>query len=230
MLCVVQITLIILFLQTVEIENTSQPSTYDVMKIYRSQIETGIEYIEFNRMQMSTIRQLMRIYKSKDLNLRKLPDVSFTGECGADMGGPRKEFFHISLASLTKVDVVYNFQLFSGEEGHLVTMYGVDVMSSGCFMMAGKIIAHSILHDCGGMDGLSPAIVKYITTGSIEEAGKIVTSHDIPDTELQLLLDEKVGNCLLLLEQFKMSPLLFSCCHLYKLYTCRKLMPDDFTQ
>ena len=46
----------------------------------------------------------MCIYKRPNLNLRKHPDVSFRGECGADMGGPSKEFFHVSLASLKKVD------------------------------------------------------------------------------------------------------------------------------
>ena len=51
--------------------------------------------------------------------------MSFSGECGADMGGPSKEFFHVSLASLKEVDPVYNFQLFTGEEGHLVHLVPV---------------------------------------------------------------------------------------------------------
>ena len=42
------------------------------------------------------------------------------------MGGPTKEFFHIALASLKKVDDVYNFKLFTGEDGHLAPLYGAE--------------------------------------------------------------------------------------------------------
>lgn len=89
---------------------------------------------------MSTLRQLIRIYKRPGLNLEKYTDVSFTGECGADVGGPTKEYFHTSLASLSKVDPGYNFQLFAGEDGHLVPMYGADALSIRCFEMAGQMI------------------------------------------------------------------------------------------
>ena len=70
----------------------------------------------------------MPIYKRPGMDLKKHPDINFVGECGADVGGPTKEFFHIALASLKKVDDEYNFQLFTGEDGHLVPLYGVDVL------------------------------------------------------------------------------------------------------
>ncbi|KAL9961661.1 hypothetical protein ACROYT_G030652 [Oculina patagonica] len=142
-------------------------------------------------MQMSSLRQLMRIYKQPDLNLKKHLDGSFSGECGADMGGPSKEFFHVSLASLKKVDPVYNFQLFTGEEEHLVPVYGADLLSSGCFQMAGKLLAHSILHGGDALVGLAPPIKEYMVSGSVEEAGKLVTTSDLPDVELRTLLEEK---------------------------------------
>ena len=91
-------------------------------------------------MQMSTLRQLMCLYKRPGMDLTKPPDVHFVGECGADVGGPTKEFFHTSLASLKKVDPVYNFQLFTGQDGHLVPLYGADVLTSGCFEMTGKLL------------------------------------------------------------------------------------------
>lgn len=134
----------------------------------------------------------MCIYRRPNLNLRKNPDVSFRGEYGADMGGPSKESFHVSLASLKKVDPVYNFQLFTGEEGHLVPVYGADVLSSGCFQMVGKLLAHSILHGGDGLVGLAPPIKEYMVSGSVEEAGKLVTPSDLPDVDLRMLLEEKV--------------------------------------
>lgn len=124
--------------------------------------------------------------------MKKNPDVHFVGECGADVGGPTKEFFHTALASLNKVDAIYNFQLFTGEHDHLVPLHGPDVHSSGCFEMARKLLAHSVLQGGGGMDGLAPAIVKYLSTGSLEEASKLVTSADLADVDLRMLIEEKV--------------------------------------
>ena len=54
-------------------------------------------------MQLSMLPQLMRMYKDPKLCLKKMPDIAFCGEQGADMGGPTKEFFHNAISSLTKM-------------------------------------------------------------------------------------------------------------------------------
>lgn len=159
---------------------------------YRKQVERGRQFIEFNRMQISSVRQLLRIYKNPKLNLRQEPDVCFVGELGADMGGPKKEFFSQALQSLCRVDPLYNLQLFGGVEDHLVPLYGVDAISEGLFEIAGKIVAHSVLHGCDGFVGLSPAVVKYIETGSVTKAEQLVTTEDLPDIELRNIIESKV--------------------------------------
>lgn len=57
-------------------------------------------------------------------------NVNFHGEQGADLGGPTKEFFHSAISSLSKVDPVFNMQLFGGQKGHLIPFYGVDAVFS----------------------------------------------------------------------------------------------------
>ena len=89
-------------------------------------------------MQISTLRQLMSIFKDPNLDMTKDPDIIFAGEFGADLGGPKREFFNLTIQSLSKVDTAYNLQLFGGEEGHLIPLYGVDAISEGCFEMVGK--------------------------------------------------------------------------------------------
>ena len=171
----------------------SLQSASDVMDLYHRKRERGIEYVDINRMQLSMLRQLMEIYKRPDFNLKKQLDVNFSGEQGADMGGgPTKEFFHEAIACLSKVDPAFNIQLFGGSPGHLVPLYGVDAISSECFQMAGKLIAHSILHEGSGFNGLAPAVVAYLVNGSLQEAGRYVTTLDLPDVELRQLLEEKV--------------------------------------
>ena len=58
--------------------------------------------------------------------------MNFVGERAADVGGPTKEYFHEAISILSKVDTLYNIQLFGGQEGHLLPLYGVDAISSGC--------------------------------------------------------------------------------------------------
>ena len=58
--------------------------------------------------------------------------------------------------------------------------------------MAGELLAHSVLHGGGSMEGLSPAIVEYLSTGSLEETSKLVTSADLADVDLRMLIEEKV--------------------------------------
>ena len=110
------------------------------------------------------------------------------------MGGPTKEFFHIAINSFKKVDNVYNLQLFGGLDGHLVPVCGVDPIASGCFEVAGKVLAHSILHDGPGFVGLSPAVVKFLSTGSVDEAKSVVSCDDLLDLDLKQLLQEQVRN------------------------------------
>ena len=167
-------------------------SSEDVITSYKKQVEHSTEYIEINRMQLSMLRQLMKMYKNAKSNLKKMPDITFSGEHGADMGGPTKEFFHKAISSLTRMDPLFNIQLFGGKQGHLVPICGVDAVASGCFEMAVKLVAHSILHDGPGFVGLSPAVVSYLATGSLEAAKESVSTNDLLDIELKKLLDEDV--------------------------------------
>ena len=108
------------------------------------------------------------------------------------MGGPTKEFFHDAIASFTHVDPAFNIQLFRGQKGHLIPFYGVDAIASGCFQIAGKVVAHSILRDGPGFVGLAPSLVEYLATGSVDAAKGIVSLNDISDLELKQLIEEEV--------------------------------------
>ena len=61
-------------------------------------------------MQLSMFQQLMKMYKNPKLNLKKMPDITFSGEHGADVGGLTKEFFHNAISSLTTMD---HYSIFS---------------------------------------------------------------------------------------------------------------------
>ena len=69
---------------------THAPTAVEIMQSYRYQTEQGTAYIDVNRMQLSMLRQIMKIYKNPQFNLKKRVNVIFHGEQGADLGGPTK--------------------------------------------------------------------------------------------------------------------------------------------
>lgn len=65
--------------------------------------------------------------------------------------------------------------------GHLVPKHDYQLLLSGMFIIMGKMILHAVLNNCRGISGISPAIVKYITTGKQDSSVEAITLEDIPD-------------------------------------------------
>jgi hypothetical protein len=132
----------------------------------------------------------MILMKDPNLDLRKESDVMFEGELGADLGGPKRELFSHALQSLVDVDQAYKIQLFGGLEDHRVPLYNVDAISEGCFTMAGRLLAWSVLHGGEGLVGLAPAVIEYLSTGSVPKAASKVTIDDVCDLELKDIIEK----------------------------------------
>lgn len=174
-------------------EDTRDPA--EIMEEFRSITKkAGTEYINFNRMHRSMLQQLMKTYKDPKLDIQKSPDIHFVGEMAADAGGPTKEYFYTAIESLFKVDPIFGVSLFTGERGHYIPVMNMDAISSGCFKMVGKLLAHSVLNGGPGLPGLAPAITKYLVSGSITDAADFVSVNDIPDIDLPCLITDKVCN------------------------------------
>lgn len=167
-----------------------EKSPAEILNSFRSVTKKSeIEFISFNRMQTSKLLQLMKIYKNPKVDLQKTPDINFIGEIAADAGGPTKEFFHIIIESLFKVDNLIG-ALFTGERGHYVPLCSVDAITSGCFLMVGKVLGHSILHGGPGIPGLAPAIAKYLMSGSVADAEGLVDVKDLPDLDMRAIIEK----------------------------------------
>lgn len=109
----------------------------------------------------SFVNQALRKYK----NLRSPVNIQFYSagrvEPGFDAGGPTRDFFYHLMQELV-TGSVNGIKLFEGEMGHLTLSFDYDLVSSCLFIMVGKMILHSILHECRGISGISPAVVNYI--------------------------------------------------------------------
>ena len=76
------------------------------------------------------------------------------------------------------------------KNGHLAPMQNYDTLSSGLFVIVGKMILHAILNNCQGMPGLSPAVVAYLLTANRDACIEHAKLEDIPGPVLQDKLTE----------------------------------------
>ena len=126
--------------------------------------------------------QMIRKYKNPSFDVTKPLNVQFVGadEIGIDAGGITKEYFHFLVESL-KQQSPNGVTLLEGTLGHLLPKHDYELLSSGMFVIMGKMILHAVLNNCQGISGMSPAIVNYIITGKRDSSVEYISLEDIPD-------------------------------------------------
>ncbi|XP_030227057.1 uncharacterized protein LOC115554440 [Gadus morhua] len=86
--------------------------------------------------------------------------------------------------------------LFEGEPDHLVPAASEALIESNLFRVAGRMLAHSFLHDGPHVTGLSPAVIHVLFNGDPEMA--TVVTEDCPDLHIRSIIK--------LLEQEELTP------------------------
>nr|XP_029132010.1 G2/M phase-specific E3 ubiquitin-protein ligase-like isoform X3 [Labrus bergylta] len=76
--------------------------------------------------------------------------------------------------------------LFEGEPDHLVPAASEVLIESNLFRVAGRMIAHSFLHDGPHVTGLSPAVIHVLFNGDPEMATIVV--EDCPDLHIRSIV------------------------------------------
>ena len=112
------------------------------------------------------------------------------------VGQPTK-FFHDAIACFAKVilPLTFNFlEVCRVISFHFSSFYEVDAVASGCFEIAGKVVAHSILHDGPGFVGLAPCLREHLATGCVDTTKELVSLDDLPDLDLKHILEAKISS------------------------------------
>ncbi len=135
------------------------------------------------------LEQAVRKYKNSAFDVTRPLNVSFKEEIGVDAGGLTREYFHLLMKRMRK-QTAESITLFEGRDGHLLPIHNYDLLSGGMFILTGKMILHCILNKCTGIQGLSPAILVYLITGSRDAAVEHITVEDVPDPVYQELLSK----------------------------------------
>ena len=132
------------------------------------------------------LEQAARKYKNSSFDVTRPLNVSFKGEVGLDAGGLTREYFQLLIDRLQK-QIPESITLFEGCSDHLLPIHNYDLLSGGFFILAGKMILHSILNKYHAVMG-SPAIVVYLITGSRDAAIEHITLNEVPDPIYQEIL------------------------------------------
>ena len=162
---------------------------YDAIKLHKSRVlSLGTQEILINRQCGIMLRDLFNKFKRSDLDIKKVPDVTFIGEEGIDAEGLTKEFFTLVMNALTSGTGGYI--MFEGGSDHLVPVISEEYYQSGYFRFVGELIAMSVLHSGIGIVGLSRALTTYMVTEDVELASCNLSIDDVPDYCVQQALME----------------------------------------
>ena len=100
------------------------------------------------------VRQLFRLLKSGQFNVKAKPNVVFANEAGIDADGLTRELCHI-VNMATIQDGKGGVQQFEGKTDHLIPVHNKEFIASHYFEYVGKLIADSVIHAGFELVGLS---------------------------------------------------------------------------
>ncbi|CAH3194206.1 unnamed protein product [Porites evermanni] len=109
---------------------------YDAIKLHKSRVlSLGTQEILINHQCGIMLRDLFKKFKRDDLDIKKVPDVTFVGEEGIDAEGLTKEFFTLVMNALTSGTGGYIMS--EGGSDHLVPVISEEYHQSGYFRFVG---------------------------------------------------------------------------------------------
>ena len=162
---------------------------YDAINLHKSRVlSLGTQEILINCQCGIMLRDLFKKLKRGDLDIKKVPDVTFISEEGIDAEGFTKEFFTLVMNASTSGNGGYI--MFEGGSDHLVPVFSGEYYQSGYFRFVRQLIVVSLLRTGIGIVGLSRALTKYMVTEDVELASCNLSIVDVPDYCMQQALRE----------------------------------------
>lgn len=164
--------------------NIGTMSPHEALQFHKQRVvKSSSQDIFIIRNSSTFMRDLFKKLKCGELDIAKVPDITFIGEPGIDADGLTKEFFALVTHALSAGSGGY--VLFEGAQDHMVPVISEEFHQSGYFRYVGQLIAMSVVHGGLGMVGVSRALTKYMVTGNMEMASCHLTVEDIPDYSIQ---------------------------------------------
>ena len=83
-----------------------------------------------------------------------------------------------------------DFNMFEGPHNRVIFNYNQQCLAAGIPTILGIIIAHSLLHGCGGFPHLAPSHYYYVATGDVSQSSAYTSIHDVYDYKKRDLIQK----------------------------------------
>ncbi|XP_049329693.1 uncharacterized protein LOC125795235 isoform X1 [Astyanax mexicanus] len=179
----------------------TEPDITKAVDIYRHQLLKAAESEEDLTIKLNMghspedrERAILQFYKAPNINWARNLTVVLQGD--AALGDGVKRFFFSQTISKLQFGFELNIEgpgktlFFLGEEDHQVPSTSKILLDSGLYVVAGRMIGHSILHGGPGLSSLSPSVFSSLI-GQDEEH---VCLQDCPDMDLREIIQELDGD------------------------------------
>ena len=164
------------------------------MERLRSAKLTGLKF-KLSIDQEDILTDAVVFYKCPSFDPTRPLRVSFNDQLAIDTGGVLREFFSTVKEKFISEGV---FKMFEGPHQRLLFNYEQSCHAAEIPKILGKLVAHSLVHGCGGFPHLAPAHYYYIATGDIQQAAAYASVCDVYDTEKRDILDKVMNHALCL--------------------------------
>ncbi|CAG7829231.1 unnamed protein product [Allacma fusca] len=146
-----------------------QPSAETVAK-WRSFREVlivqGSQRVDVKREEL--LSSSFQCLKEHEFDPFKIPYVSYEGEIGIDLGGPRREWLY-DLEKLILHSQFNNHVLFDGPRNHKLPAGDAVMLRLGVFPAIGKFVLLNCIHGRLGMRGLGRSAVNYFISDDSDD-------------------------------------------------------------
>ena len=144
-------------------------SLRDLLKSAFPDLAIGPKRIIVNR--GSILTDSIAHFKQRNFDFNAPVMVTFEGEPAIDGGGPKREYFTLLLREL--LSATSAVRLFEGRDGKYLPLHNSDALRSKLYLVAGRMVASSIINCGPGFPNFSQAIWQYILCGDTD----IITEH-----------------------------------------------------
>ena len=125
------------------------------------------------------VKDTLGAFSMPNFDVSKMLKVTFIGEASVDEGGPRREFFQISVR-----EVLRRPSLFTGWPHNVVPQHNVEAVANNTYFTIGKLLATCLIQGGEPPACFSPGIADFIIYDEVlsNPCLKDIPSQDIQET------------------------------------------------
>ena len=130
----------------------------------------------------SILSDSIALFKQRDFDFNSPVKITFEGEPAIDGGGPKCEYFTLLLRELLSASSAIH--LFEGKDGKYLPLHNSDALRSKLYLVAGRMVATSIINGGPGFPHFPQAVWQYIMCQDTDIVTEHLTKDDVVDYEV----------------------------------------------